>query len=355
MKRTVFIGTYTSGESKGIYSCRFDNTTGGLSDLRLAAETPDPSFLALHPNGKFLYAVNETQEYNGQKSGAITAYEITDVAGGALKKLNTVSAHGASPCHLALTPGSKSLITANYHGGTVCVVAIKSDGSLGKNLNIIQHKGSSVKLPRQSVPHPHAVNIDPTGKFAFIADLGMDQVLRYRIKEDGSLSEQDGTTKVKGASGPRHFAFHPSGKFGYVLNEMNRTITAFTYAGTTGDLKEIQTASTVPEGWERGSTAEIFCHPNGNWLYSSNRGHDSIACFAIDPSNGRIEVIDIEKTGGRTPRNFNLAPEGKHLIAANQTSGDLHVFDIDQKTGALEPGMGRLEVPNPVCVVFCDK
>lgn len=349
MKLTVFIGTYTSGESKGIYSCRFDDETGGLSDFRLAAETPDPSFLALHPNGKFLYAVNET------KDGEITAFEITDVKGGVLKKLNTVPAHGGAPCHLALTPSSKSLITANYHGATVCVVEIKSDGSLGKNLNVIKHEGSSVKLPRQSVPHPHAVNIGPTGKFAYIADLGMDEILRYGIKEDGSLSKQVGTTKVKGAAGPRHFAFHPSGQYGYVLNEMNRTITAFTVNKGTGDLKEIQTVSTVPEGWEKGSTAEIVCHPNGKWLYSSNRGHDSIACFAIDLSNGRLGIIDIEKTGGRTPRNFNLAPEGKHIIAANQSSSDLHVFDIDQKTGALAPGMGRVEVPNPVCVVFCEK
>ena len=180
----------------------------------------------------------------------------------------------------------------------------------------------------------------------------MDEVLCYELLEGGRLSKQHSTTKIAPGSGPRHFAFHASARFGYVLNEITRTITAFRYNARNGELSKIQTISTVPEGWTRGSTAEIFIHPGGRFLYCSNRGHDSIACFRIDPDSGRLTLVEIEKTGGRTPRNFNLDPSGRWIIAANQSSGDLHVFSIDQATGALEPAAGRIEMPNPVCVVF---
>ena len=352
MKRTIFLGTYTKGESKGIYSCRFDDATGALTDFRLAAETPSPSFLALHPNGKFLYAVNETDNYGGETSGAVTAYRIADGEGGVLKKLNAVSSHGAHPCHLVLTPGAKAVIIANYTGSTVATIEIKADGSLGRTLNRIVHKGSGLLKPRQADPHPHAVNLDPANRFVFISDLGMDQIVRYELEENGQLSKSLGSTKVDPGTGPRHFAFHPGANFGYVLNEITRTITAFRYNAASGELTEIQTISTVPEGWARGSTAEIFIHPNGRFLYSSNRGHDSIACFNIHQGCGKLSLIEIEKTGGRTPRNFNLDPSGRWIIAANQSSGDLQVFSIDQKTGALEPTAAHLEIPAPVCVVF---
>ena len=352
MKRTVFLGTYTSkSDSKGIYSCRFDNETGAITDYRLAAETPDPSFLAFHPSRKVLYAVNETKDLPGG-SGAVTAFAITDADGGVLKKLNTVSSHGGWPCHLAISPKGNSLMTANYDGSTVGVIELKADGSLGKTLGVAKHKGTSVNKQRQEKPHPHATLIDPSGKFLFVADLGMDQILRYELKDDGSLSELKGSTKVAPGSGPRHLAFHPSGKFAYVINEMVRTVTAFTYDAGGGELKEIQTISTVPEGWEKGSTAEIIAHPNGNFLYGSNRGHDSIACYKIDGATGKLTLVEIEKTGGRMPRNFDIDPSGKWIIAANGGSGDLHAFSINQKTGALEPGEARIEMPSPVCVLF---
>lgn len=352
MKRTVFIGTYNKNGSKGIYSCRFDSETGALEEFRLAAETAEPSFLAVHPTNKFLYAVNETKEYGGEVSGSVTAFAITDPKGGVLKKLNTVSSHGGWPCHLAISPRGNSVMMANYDGGTIGVVAIKKDGSLGQTLNVRQHKGTSVNKQRQEKPHPHATVIDPAGKFLFAADLGLDQIIRYEIKDDGSLSEPQGETKVTPGSGPRHFDFHPSGKFAYVINEMVRTVTAFTYDATTGSLTEMQTLSTVPEGWKSGSTAELYAHPNGKFLYGSNRGHDSIACYQIDPKSGKLSLTEVEKTGGRTPRSFGIDPDGKFIIAANQSSGDLHVFSIDEKTGALAPGIGRIEVPAPVCVVF---
>ena len=352
MKRTVFLGTYTKGESKGIYSCRFDDATGVLSDLRLAAETPSPSFLALHTTGKFLYAVNETESFEGTASGSVTAYRITDSDRGTLEKLNTVSSHGAHPCHLVVTPESESIIIANYTGSTVTAIEILDDGSLGKPLNKIVHEGSSILKPRQSEPHPHAVNLDPANKFVFVSDLGMDQIICYELEKGGRLSEPRGSTAVSPGAGPRHFAFHPKGSFGYLLNEISRTITAFRYDQPSGRLVEIQTISTVPDGWSRGSTAEIFVHPGGRFLYASNRGHDSIACFHIHQGCGKLSLVDIEKTGGRTPRNFNLDPSGKWIIAANQSSGDLHVLAINQKTGALDPAGGRLEIPNPVCVVF---
>ena len=352
MKRTVFLGTYTRGESKGIYSCRFDDATGALSGFRLAAETPSPSFLALHPNGKFLYAVNETDDYEGTSSGSVTAYRITNAEGGVLEKLNTVSSHGAHPCHLALTAGADAVIIANYTGSTVAAIEIKDDGSLGKTLNRILHKGSGALKPRQAEPHPHAVNLDPANRFVFISDLGMDQIIRYELEEGGRLSERRGATGVDPGAGPRHFAFHPKAEFGYVLNEITRTITAFGYNQSSGELTELQTISTVPDGWSRGSPAEIFIHPGGRFLYASNRGHDSIACFHIHQGSGKLSLVEIEKTGGQTPRNFNLDPSGKWIIAANQSSGDLHVFSINQETGALSPAASRLEVPAPVCVVF---
>jgi 6-phosphogluconolactonase len=354
MKRTIFIGTYTNGKSEGIYSCRFDPETGALDQYRLAAKTPSPSFLALHPNKKFLYAVNETQDYEGEKSGSVTSFAITDAAGGVLKKLNTVSAHGASPCHLAISPKGNSLITANYNGGTVCVLELKADGSLGKTLNTIVHEGSSVNKRRQEAPHPHAAVIDPAGKFVLVADLGKDTIERYQLEASGMLSIEKSSTNVAPGAGPRHIAFHPGGKFVYVITELSRTVTAFAYAPDTGMLTEIQTISTVPDGWKKGSTAELFAHPSGKFLYGSNRGHDSIACYRIDATSGKLTLIEIEKTGGKTPRSFGLDPDGKFLIAANQSSGDLHVFAIDQETGALEPGVGRIDVPAPVCVVVLD-
>ena len=350
MKRTVFIGTYTKGESKGIYSCRLDSETGGLDELRLAAETPNPSFLALHPNGKFLYAVNETKELEGD-SGSVTAFAISDPESGVLKKLNTVSSEGGWPCHLAISPKGNSLMTANYGGGTVGVLELKADGSLGKTLGVGRHEGSSVNKDRQEGPHPHSTVIDPAGKFLFVADLGLDQIIMYELRADGSLSEQKAVTKVTPGSGPRHFAFHPGGKFAYLINEMVRTVSAFTYDAGSGSLVEIQTLSTVPAGWKSGSTAELLAHPNGRFLYGSNRGHDSIACYRIDPAKGKLTLVEIEHTGGKTPRSFGLDPDGHFLLAANQTSGDLHVFKIDQNTGALAPGLGRLEIPAPVCVV----
>lgn len=350
MKRTVFLGTYTNGDSKGIYSCRFDGETGELDRLRLAAETPSPAFLALHPNKKFLYAVNETKDQEGD-SGSVTAFEITDAEGGALKKLDTKSSHGGWPCHLAISPTGNSVMTANYDGGTVGVLEIKEDGSLGKTLNVIKHEGSSVNKERQEKPHPHATMIDPAGKFVFVADLGLDQILSYELQDNGSLGDRNGATKVAPGSGPRHLAFHPGGNFAYVINEMLRTITAFTYRAATGTLTEIQTVSTVAEGWETGSTAEIFAHPNGKFLYGSNRGHDSIAAYRINAESGELLSVDLEKSGGKTPRSFGIDPEGRFLIAANRNSGDLHVFAIDPSTGALEPGTGRIEVPSPVCVL----
>jgi 6-phosphogluconolactonase len=216
------------------------------------------------------------------------------------------------------------------------------------------HEGSSVNKERQERPHPHSTVIDPAGKFLFVADLGLDQIIMYELRADGSLSEQKAVTKVTPGSGPRHFAFHPGGKFAYLINEMVRTVSAFTYDAGSGMLTEIQTISTVPDGWKKGSTAELFAHPSGKFLYGSNRGHDSIACYRLDATSGKLTLIESEKTGGTTPRSFGLDPDGKFLIAANQSSGDLHVFAIDQETGALEPREGRIEVPAPVCVVVLD-
>jgi 6-phosphogluconolactonase len=346
--RIAYIGTYTRGGSKGIYEYRFQPSSGKLTELGLAAETSNPSFLAVHPNGRFLYAANENRE------GTVTAFSI-DPASGKLTQLNQVSSKGSGPCHVALDKSGKWLFVANYNNGSIAAYPVGADGKLGEASAAVQHSGSSVNPQRQRGPHAHSVNVSPDGKFLLVTDLGLDEILTYRIDPaKGTLTPADPPyTKVTGGSGPRHFAFHPKGKFAYVCNEMVSKVTAFSYNAAKGSLSELETVSMLPQDFSgNNSAAEILVHPNGRFLYVSNRGHDSIVVFSIDQNKGTLTPVDWTPTQGKTPRNFAIDPTGGYLFAANQDSGNIAVFRIDTKTGKLTATGENLQVPFPVCVVF---
>jgi 6-phosphogluconolactonase len=354
-KLWVYIGTYTSGGvSKGIYLMELDTTTGALTSKGLAAETKDPSFLAIHPSKKYLYAVGEVAEFQGKQTGAVTAFSI-DQQTGKLTPLNAQSSGGTGPCHVVVDKEGRCALVANYGGGSVASLPIQQDGKLGEPASVIQHKGSSVNKSRQEAPHAHSINVDPANHFAFAADLGLDKVIVYKLDTaKGTLTPNEPPAAlVAPGSGPRHFAFHPSGKYAYVINEMLCTVTAFSYDPEKGVLKEIQTITTLPHEVKAGySTAEVVVHPSGKFLYGSNRGHHSIAVFSIDETTGKLTAAGHQGEGIKTPRNFNVDPTGKFLLVANQDGDSVVVFRIDPQTGALKPTGSPVAVPKPVCVRF---
>jgi 6-phosphogluconolactonase len=346
----VYIGTYTRKESKGIYAFRFDDANGKMTPLGLAAESPSPSFLAIHPNGKFLYAVNEVNEFAGEKAGSITAFSI-DRATGKLTQLNAVSSKGTGPCHLNVDASGKTLLVANYGGGSIASYSIGADGKLSDAVSFVQHTGSSVNKQRQGEPHAHSINIDEKRKVAVVADLGLDKVLFYGLdtaKHTLTPTPMHSVSTAAGA-GPRHFAFHPKGNYGYVINELQSTVSTIRL-GTNPKL--IASITTLPEGYQnpRTSTAEVRVHPSGKFLYGSNRGHDSIAMFSIDKS-GNLKPLGHASVQGKTPRNFNIDPSGKFVLVANQDSDNLVLFQVDSD-GTLKPTGTNLPLSMPVCVRF---
>ncbi|KAF0245716.1 MAG: 3-carboxymuconate [Planctomycetota bacterium] len=351
-KVAVYVGTFTGPGSEGIYRFELDLSTGAASAPVVAAKVTNPSFLAIHPNGKFLYSVGEIGG-KGKKSGAVTAFAIG--AEGNLTQLNEQSSEGAGPCHLVVDKAGKNVLVANYGGGSIACLPIQPDGSLAPASSAIKHAGSSVDTGRQSAPHAHSINLDAGNRFAFAADLGLDKVLIYKFDAaKGLLTPNDPPAGVVApGSGPRHFAFHPSGKFAYVINEMAMTITAFAYDAAKGSLAEIHSITTLPVEKERGhSTAEIVCSPDGKFVYGSNRGHDTIAIFAADAATGKLTAVGHEPTQGKTPRNFAIDPNGALLLAANQGSGTILIFKRDAATGKLTATGNVVQVGSPVCVRF---
>lgn len=349
----VYVGTYTGGESRGIYLFQLDPASGTLTARGLAAEISNPSFLAVHPDRQHLYAVGELNSFQGKKGGAVTAFSI-DTATGKLTQLNQQSSGGSGPCHITVDKAGRHVLVANYGGGSVSVLPLEADGKLGESVSFIQHQGKGEDPLRQEAPHAHSINLDAANRFAFVADLGLDKIMIYRFDAaTGKLTpNQPAWTDLKAGSGPRHFSFQPSGRFAYVINEMQSTVTAFSCDAAKGILKEIQTISTLPEGFSgSNSTAEVQVHPSGKFLYGSNRGHDSIAVFSIDGPSGKLKLVEHQSTRGKEPRNFGIDPSGKFLLAANQNSGNLAVFKIDANTGGLS-FLREVKVPNPVCVKF---
>jgi 6-phosphogluconolactonase len=349
----VFFGTYTSGKSEGIYRTTLDLKTGALSEPELAAKVENPSFLALHPSGRFLYAAGELSNFEGKPGGAVSAFAL-DAKTGALTLLNQQSSRGAGPCHLVVDRTGQNVLVANYGGGSVAVLPIEKDGRLKSASSFIQHEGKSVNPRRQEAPHAHSINLDPAGAFAVVADLGLDKVLVYRFDPAAGMLTANNPphATVSPGAGPRHFAFHPSGRFAYVINEMNSTVTAFAYDAEKGALSEIDTESTLPGPQQGNSTAEVQVHPSGKFLYGSNRGHNSLAIFRIDDKTGGLTPAGHQPTGGRTPRNFGVDPTGKFVLAANQGSDLVVVFRVNQETGKLEAAGHSVQVATPVCVKF---
>jgi 6-phosphogluconolactonase len=351
-KMLVYVGTYTEGKSRGIYLFRMDPTSGQLAAEGIAAETIHPSFLAIHPNRRFLYAANEIGEFEATAGGAVSAFAI-DPESGKLTLLNQQSSRGSAPCHLVVDPMGKTVLVANYGGGSVAVLPIHTDGRLRPATTFIQHHGSSVNPQRQKEPHAHSINLDAGSRFAFAADLGLDQILIYRFDPEKRtlLPNDPAAAAVAPGAGPRHFTFHPTGRWAYVLNEIDSTVTAFEYDPRAGALKTFQTVSTLPEGFAgRNSTAEIQVDPSGKFLYGSNRGHNSLAHFTIDANTGRLTPAGHQSTLGKNPRNFCIDPTGHYLLAANQDSDNIVVFRIDRQTGQLAPTGQVAEVPKPVCI-----
>ncbi|MGE4001685.1 MAG: lactonase family protein [Planctomycetaceae bacterium] len=349
----VYFGTYTQRDSRGIYLSSLNTETGALSSAELAAESPEPSFLALHPTRPLLYAANETQEYDGQPGGFLTAFAV-NVTDGSLTELNREASHGAAPCHLVVDRAGRNVLVANYSSGTVAVLPLNEDGSLAPASCVVQHQGSSV-TPRQQGPHAHSINLDASGQFAVVCDLGLDQVLVYRYDADqGTLTPHEPpSTSAPAGGGPRHFAFHPSGRFAYANLEITSAVQSFRYHPPTGVLYGFQTISTIPEDFPAGnSTAETQVHPSGRFVYCSNRGHDSIAVYSVNDNSGELTLVENEPTHGQTPRNFGIDPTGTFLLAANQQTDNVVVFRIDGESGRLSPTGHSLRVPMPVCVQF---
>jgi 6-phosphogluconolactonase len=355
-KYLVYVGTYTQegSTSKGIYAYGFDQDTAKITSLGVAAETINPSFLAVHPNHRFLYAVNEVGNYKGQKSGAVSAFAI-DHATGKLTLLNQVASKGADPCYITVDKTGKYVLVANYTGGSIAVFPVLEDGRLGEASAFIQHTGHGANPERQEGPHAHSIDLSPDNRFAIVDDLGLDETLVYKFDSTkGSLASNDPPfTKADPGAGPRHFALHPNGKFAYVVNEMQSTVSVFNYDGAPGVLRPLQTISTFPKDFTaHNDDAEIEVHPSGKFLYASNRGHDSIAVFAIDANKGTLTLIEYAPTKGQTPRSFEIAPGGSLLFAANEKSDNIVVFKVDAQTGRLTPTGKVLDVVEPVCVKF---
>ena len=355
-KEFVYFGTTPKAAPRAIYVSRLDVTTGKLTAPEVAVETKGSGFLAIHPNHKFLYAIGDYDKATDKPAGAVKAFAI-DAKTGKLTFLNEQSSVGKGPAHLTVDHSGKCVLVANYGGGSIAALPINEDGTLGEAKTFIQHTGSSVNPTRQKEPHAHSINVDPANHYAFVADLGLDKVLVYKLDSTkASLVPNDPPfATVKPGSGPRHFAFSWHGHYAYVINEMACTITGFNYDADRGTLTEVQTVSTLPEGVsvEQGmSTAELQVHPTGKWVYGSNRGHDTIAVFDVERETGKLKLIQNEPTQGKIPRNFGIDPTGHFLLAANQNSDTVVVFKIDEKTGRLTATGQKLDVPVPMCVRF---
>ncbi|SRR6266540_7397562 len=351
---TLFVGTYTSGKGEGIYIYRMDKASGELKHLDTVKGVINPSFLAIDPKKRYLYAVNEVEEFAGKAGGAVSAFSI-DQKTGALSPLNQQPTHGGGPCHLVVDGSGKFVLVANYVGGSLSVLPVHEGGSLGPAADIVQHRGSGPDPERQQRPHAHCVTLDRFNRYAFAADLGIDKVLIYRFDEkSGKLTtNHPAWIQTKPGAGPRHFTFHPKGNFAYLINELDSTVSAFTYYPKTGELKEIQTIPTLPAGFSGpNSCAEICVSPSGKFVYGSNRGHDSIVTFKINDGTGQLTQVETVSTQGKTPRSFTVDPSGTFLLVANQNSDTVVSFRIDPDTGRIRPTGQTTGIPTPVCLYF---
>ncbi len=350
----AYVGCYTTpdrdGRGEGINVYRMDPASGAWDHAQLLADVPNPSFLALHPNGRHLYCV-----HGGDTFGQVSAFSI-DPATGHLAPLGSQPSGGPNPVALSVDPTGRVLVVANYANGTAAALPINTDGSLGPAGGLVHQTGEPGPHPtEQTKPHPHHIPIDPAGRFVLVPDKGLDRVFVYRIDLANARLVPADPPSVRSRPGaaPRHAAFHPSAPYAYVINELDSTITTFGFDPQRGALEPLETVSTLPPNFSgRNTTAEIQIAPSGRFVYGSNRGHDSIAVFAVDPATGRLTPIGWEPTQGRNPRYFALDPSGAFLYAANQASDTIVTFRVDQQTGALTPTGQTIQTGSPVCIVF---
>jgi 6-phosphogluconolactonase len=350
----VYVGTYTDRGSKGIYAYEFDVVSGDLKLIGLAAETPNPSFMAMDAAGRHLYAVNEISKFSGNADGSVTAFAINPVSH-KLEELNAVPSGGTGPAYVSLDRTGRNLLVANYGGGSVATFRVTEDGRVGSKITMVQHKKDSPDRTGQRVPRPHSIVVSDDNRFAIVPDLGLNRVVVYRFDPStGSLRPGNPPfMDSEPQSGPRHFKFHPSGKFGYVTNEFSSSITVYSYDSGRGTLTPIQTISMKPKDFEGDNTAaEVVVHPSGKYVYASNRGHDSIVVFSVDPKTGKLALVEHVPTGGNKPRHFNVDATGKWLVVANQQSDNINVFRIDVESGRLKHTRKSVSLSSPVFVMF---
>ena len=353
----LYVGTYTGdGASRGIYHLSLDRETGLLRSGGLAAETPSPSFLALAPNGRTLYAVNELTELAGRPTGGVTAF-ARDPVTGALSSLGQQPSRGGAPCYVIVDRAGRYVLVANYVGGNVALLPIGANGALGEATAVVQHTGTGPNAERQERPHAHCIVLDAPNRFAIAADLGADSLFIYRVDDRrGWLTAgEQPALKLRPGAGPRHLAFAPNAPRLYAVNELDSTLVVLDYEPVRGRLTESQTLSTRPAGATGANyPADLHVHPRGHSVYASNRGDDTIAVFSVAPGTGRLALVQTVSTGGKWPRNFAIDPTGSQLIVANQRSDSVVGFRIDPATGRLSESGSRVEIPTPVCLLFAD-
>jgi 6-phosphogluconolactonase len=354
---TIFLGTYTpkDGASRGIYRTRLDLATGALDEPELAAAAAKPTFLALHPNGRFLYALGEVPDAAGKPVGTVQACAL-DRATGVLTALNREASGGGGFAHLAVDATGRMVIAVSYHGGYVAAFPLGADGRIGPCTARLPHTGPlGPNKSRQDQAHPHSVTLSPDNRFALVADLGLDRVLVYRLEPAAATLTPAGHLEAAPGAGPRHGKYSADGRFFYLLNEINGTVGVYTGDPAGPDRAPRQVISTLPADFvitDPDRAAEIRIHPNGRFVYASNRGHDSIAVFARDAAAGTLRLVAITPCGGKHPRNFALSPDGAWLVCANMDSNNAVVFGVDATTGRLTPTGRTITVPQAVCVLF---
>jgi len=361
----VYIGTYTEsirfgtgkilqGKGEGIYVYRMDQTSGAMELVSTTTGITNPSYLAFDSTRRFLYAVNELKTYENKPTGTISAFAV-DPKRGKLKFLNKRMTHGTDPCHVLVDKKREYVFVANFMSGSLCVLPVLEDGSLGEACDFIQHQGSSIDPVRQQGPHAHSVTLDEASRFAFVPDLGLDKVMAYKFDPKRGMLEPNEVpwVKMKPGAGPRHVAFHRSGKFAFLINELDSTLASLSYDGRKGTFKVLQIVPTLPEGYQGESTcADVQVSPAGAFVYGSNRGHDSIVIYRINQRTGRLTYVGHESTQGKTPRSFGVDPTGRFLLAANQDSDTIVTFRIEPRSGKLLSTGCATHVPTPVCVKF---
>jgi len=349
----VFVGTYTEHEgsqSKGIYVYRMNPSSGELTFEWEVEGVLNPSYLALHPGRRFLYAVNELRSFAGEEAGGVSAFSI-DPASGEVNLLNAYSSRGQDPCYISIEQTGRFALVANYTGGNAAMLPVQPDGSLGPATDVVQHEGSSVHPERQTAPFVHSILPDPTNRFAIAADLGADKLVTYRMDLENGKLLKHAELRVQPGAGPRHLIFHPNRQYAYLINELNSTLIVYRYQPDSGNLEEVQTISTLPKDF-KGENLCADLHIFGNYLYASNRKHDSIAWYLIDETSGQLTYEGEVPSGGKEPRGFAIDPTGRFLLAAHERSDNVVVFKIDPETGGLSRTGQELKVSQPVCVKF---